>query len=257
MKEEILKYLNEDRTYAAGVALYIKYGKKESFKRRLNSQIESTHLFGILLEELRQVVDIHNVEFQRILNTKVQMTPKVAKKVIEKEVVVEPKKLSEVPEYVKKTIRLREELPFLKEKDCPKELKILVNDMLTAYDKYREAHKELFETASTEEIASVCGEILDNYIENREIWEELTYYKENGKVLGKHPVFALEEMFKGLKDLSAKDLAKRAKTLDSNIRRDKGNITKNKRPDLLANRQEALFLKEQELAEINRLLGSK
>jgi hypothetical protein len=254
MKNEILNYFKNDRTYNAGVALYIKYGKKESFKRKLNSLPESAHFFGLLLEELRQVADISNIDFQNIITMPVKLMPKAVEKIIEKAPEPEATKLTEVPEYVKKTIRLREEFPFLKEVTCPKELKILVADMITAYEKYREAHVALFDAATHEEIATICGEILDNYIENRDIWAELTYYKEKGKVLGKHTIFELQDKIKQLKKMKPADLAKRMNTLEQNIRRDKLTISENKKPELLTKRQDSLLLKEQELVEVKRLL---
>ena len=41
---------------------------------------------------------------------------------------------SEAPETVRKAIRFREEFPFLRQPDCPDELKVLVADMFSAYD---------------------------------------------------------------------------------------------------------------------------
>src|SRR5665647_23613 len=44
----------------------------------------------------------------------------------------------------KKTIKLREEFPFLGRKDCPEEFAILINKMLTAYDDYRSDRDKLY-----------------------------------------------------------------------------------------------------------------
>lgn len=55
-------------------------------------------------------------------------------------------KYSEAPETVRKAIRFREEFPFLRQPDCPDELKVLVADMFSAYDLYQESHRMLVET---------------------------------------------------------------------------------------------------------------
>lgn len=96
-------------------------------------------------------------------------------------------KYAEAPEPVKKMIRFRERYPFLNSEDCPDILKILVADMFTAYGKYREAHARLAADNSADAIAAAddCRTVVEEYLKNREIWDELNYYKENGKILGK------------------------------------------------------------------------
>lgn len=103
---------------------------------------------------------------------------------------------STMTEEKKRTTKLREEFPFLGSKDCPEELMILVNKMLTAYDTYREEREKLFDidTNDLEKCYEVGRETLDAYIENREIWEELNYYKIHAKVLGKHPEFRMRKL---------------------------------------------------------------
>jgi hypothetical protein len=91
----------------------------------------------------------------------------------------------------KKTVRLREEFPFLGSKDCPEELALLVNKMLTAYDNYRSGHEKLFDADpnNLELCYQTAREVLDAHILNREIWEELNHYKLHGTVLGNRPEF--------------------------------------------------------------------
>lgn len=91
----------------------------------------------------------------------------------------------------RKTLKLREEFPFLGKKDCPEEFAILVNRMLTAYDDYRIEKEKLYDIDKNN--LELCYQgarnVLDPYILNREIWEELNYYKVHGTVLGKVPEF--------------------------------------------------------------------
>jgi hypothetical protein len=91
----------------------------------------------------------------------------------------------------KKTLKLREEFPFLGKKDCPEEFAILVNKMLTAYDDYRHDRDKLYDLDKNnlEECYRGARGVLDAHILNREIWEELNYFKIHGTILGKRPEF--------------------------------------------------------------------
>jgi len=96
----------------------------------------------------------------------------------------------------KKTLKLREEFPFLGKKDCPEEFAILVNKMLTAYDDYRRDREKLYDLDKNnlEECYRGARGVLDAHILNREIWEELNYYKIHGTILGKLPEFKAREI---------------------------------------------------------------
>ena len=86
---------------------------------------------------------------------------------------------------------LRNEFPFLSEPGCPEEFKILVADMITAHSRYMKGHDRLFEVANkdNETCFAAARETVENYIDNREMWEELEHYKKTGEILGKHRVF--------------------------------------------------------------------
>ena len=96
---------------------------------------------------------------------------------------------------VQNTITIREEFPFLNDADCPNELKILVADKLTAWNRYKEYHAQLQKiedgtvVATNEEMAIVANEATKAYDENQKIYEELNAYKASGKILGAHPIF--------------------------------------------------------------------
>lgn len=96
----------------------------------------------------------------------------------------------------KRTTKLREEFPFLGRRDCPDELAILVNKMLSAYDDYRNFRKNLYSVDVNDltQCYEVSRSIVDAHIYNREIWEELNYYKLHKKILGKLPEFKLKGM---------------------------------------------------------------
>jgi len=67
MKEDILKYFKEDRSYESGIRLYMKYGNHIGFKKQLNIQPKSQHLLNMLHEELRAVAFITPFELKEIL----------------------------------------------------------------------------------------------------------------------------------------------------------------------------------------------
>lgn len=98
---------------------------------------------------------------------------------------------AEAPEPVRKMIRFREKYPFLNAPDCPDVLKILVADMFTAYGEYKAAHARLqtLGDADAATAAADCEKVVTEYLKNREIWDELEYYRENGTILGKAAKF--------------------------------------------------------------------
>ena len=70
------------------------------------------------------------------------------------------------------------------------ELEALASRKFTKYRAYVRLHQKLRGCAGLAECAETAGELVDNYIDNRLIWQELTWYQEHGSLLGKHPAFA-------------------------------------------------------------------
>ena len=152
-------------------------------------------------------------------------------------------KYCEVPETVKKTIRFREEFPFLNEKDCPDEFKILVSDMFSAYDLYRESHAMLAETpgdVASEETYRWAKTAVENYLDNREMWEELEYYRDNHKILGKAKIMQELSEKSELKSLSDLELVKLLGNAKSNISKGKKDIDKAESGEKKAKAQEKI-----------------
>lgn len=117
-------------------------------------------------------------------------------------------KYAEAPEPVRKMIRFREKYPFLNSTDCPDVLKILVADMFTAYGNYKAAHARLqvIGDADAATAAADCETVVTEYLKNREIWDELEYYRENGVILGKAAKFREMEAAEDLTKISDVDL---------------------------------------------------
>lgn len=125
---------------------------------------------------------------------------------------------AETPEPVRKMIRFRERFPFLNSPDCPDVLKILVSDMFTAYGNYKRAHARLQTLRDDDSAAAVadCETVVTEYLKNREIWEELDYYRDNGAILGKAAKFAEMERAEDYAGLSEIDLMKKLQSASVN-----------------------------------------
>lgn len=127
-------------------------------------------------------------------------------------------KYAETPEPVRKMIRFREKYPFLNSPDCPDILKILVADLFTSYDNYKAAHARLQVLADDEAAAALadCEKVVSEYLKNREIWDELEYYRENGAILGKAAKFREMEAAEDYTELSEIDLMKKLQSANVN-----------------------------------------
>lgn len=125
---------------------------------------------------------------------------------------------AETPEPVRRMIRFRERFPFLNSPDCPDVLKILVSDMFTAYGNYKSAHARLQTLRDDDSAAAVadCETVVTEYLKNREIWEELDYYRDNGAILGKAAKFAEMERAENYAGLSEIDLMKKLQSASVN-----------------------------------------
>jgi hypothetical protein len=241
-KEEILAYFAEDRSFLSGVRLFSKYGRNHAFAQLMNRKGESPENLAKIHFQLWKLTGLPEAKMNETLRVPTMPTDPA-----------EQVKL--IPEEVVKTIKLREVFPFLATKDCPRELKILVNDMLTTYETYKKAHQALMNADVEEEIAKLSEEVVENYLENRQIWDELQHYKEKGEVLGQHPIFS--EMVRQ-DELAAKgtgELIKLEKSLENNINRTKAQLAKEDKPHLNQERTERLEAMQKDRVIVRRLLN--
>lgn len=157
----------------------------------------------------------------------------------------------------RKPLSFRDEFPFLNDPKCPPELEALASRKFARYHNYVNSHKKLRDCTSTEQCAKVSRELINSYLENRMIWEELNYYQQHGSILGKHPIFAAFHRRKELLTLNVKQLMIRQKRLKNNIWRVQDEVAKRDKPHLELERLARLQAYQSELAEINRLLGDE
>lgn len=272
MKEEIIEWLQGPRIIQEGAALYDKYGYNKRLKEIFNRRSDESTM-EILVYELGKLSGLSEDEvknLKRYAKKEIKFTPKkeVKKNFID-DLLLElagalkvsvddmflPGTLTsatnaqveliaklapayeQIPETVKKTIRFREKYPFLKSPDCPQELKILVHDMFSAYDAYREAHAKLDTANTQDENLLNAATVVENYLENRAIWAELDHYKETGEVLGKHEMFDLLKMRAEIAAMTDIALVNKIKNVKPNITKAKNALEKatdDKRPECIA-----------------------
>jgi hypothetical protein len=150
----------------------------------------------------------------------------------------------------------RNEWPFLSRPECPPQLKALAADKISCWERYTEAHRRLFDCSSVDECYQVAHELFDNFKENRQIYEELEYYKQHNSILGKHRIFGQYKRFDELKGKNVIELVTLyQKTLPHRIWRIESEIKKGDKPHLQGEREVRLKEVMAELAEVKRLLG--
>lgn len=263
MKEQILNWLKYDRTFFAGMQLYARYGHSLSLKAALNRQGETSYNTQMLRDELGKLAGLSHVEVKAICEIPVRNyapEPQMPAEILpenppEDEITTVEQVIQHAPPAAVKAIRLRDDYPFLKEKDCPKELKVLVADMLTAYDAYKKAHEALFTAETEAQLLEASKATVEDYLENRAIWAELNHYKDFGKILGSHQIFKDAELFAELAGMSAADLSKKKGNVASQITRLQKAIDNPKDPEKLHQYLESLELNKRLKAEIERLLA--
>ncbi len=77
MKAAIIEFFKSNRTYHAGVSLYMQYGIRQSLRKQLNVQSYSRDLELMLFEELRSMAEIPVDTFRIMISTPIQTIPVV------------------------------------------------------------------------------------------------------------------------------------------------------------------------------------
>ena len=247
MNQKIYEYFKKDRSFDEGVKLYNEFGSENSFKQILNIRGENENTKPQLSEELRVLCGIDKIELDFILSLPLEGENYVAPEL----------EIVEIPEEIKKTIKLRIEFPFLRDPSCPDELKIMVADRITAYNMYVEAHADLFEATSDEELQIIAATVVENYLENQQIWNELNYYKENGKILGEYKIFEWKMREDEIRAMTPGDMVKLRDSLKNNIPRAKKLILDEPDHKNTSDRHISVKQKEKELKLVNQLLNIK
>lgn len=152
--------------------------------------------------------------------------------------------------------RFRDDFPFLRDPDCPVELKILTADKITAHERYIHAHDHLFDCTSLDECYHAARTAIENFQENRAILAELDYYREHHAILGKHRIFDHLRQVRKLRELNIMDLLAEERCLRLAIWRINDEIKKGTKPHLLTEREQRRQQKEELLNEVTKLIDA-
>jgi len=110
--------------------------------------------------------------------------------------------------------QIRVEFPFLNEKDCPDEFKILVADKITAWNSYLATQELIAKSESAElpvseeRLAEYAKEAITYFDENQKIYDELNCYQTTGKILGVHPMFKKLRLSREVETMTNDELIK-------------------------------------------------
>lgn len=168
---------------------------------------------------------------------------------------VDPTIAAEEPQAPRRP-KFREQYPFLGNVTCPHELKILAADKLTAWENYTSAHAALFDCVTVDECYTTARKVLDNFLENRRIFEELDYYREHHTPLGVHPIFERMRQIRAFKKLSIPELFRAQKRLQYRVWWYRAEIAKNDKPHLKETREARLEEYEARLFEVDKIIAT-
>lgn len=292
MKNEILKFFanlpqKAHEKYNRALELYRKSeGHNPRQVQFFNNNRHSTSRLESLLYELKKLHNITEKEIkmwkpEAVVSESKEEAPAAPSGTQEQTIVVvdgptgattitlKEDVFTKAPDEVKTDIKLRDEFPFLRNADCPDELKILVNDKLNHYDGYVAAHKALLVLVAEEgqepvamsddEIFALAKAAVENFEMNQKIYEELECYKNTGKILGKHPIFKERKIRESIENASLPQLTKRQSNLVNYINRTKRELEATVDADRKATLQEKLdgYEKEKELVDARLTNDSK
>jgi len=257
MIKEILNYLKTDRSFDSGFRIYQRYGKNNALLRKFNLQGETPQNLELLHTRLYMLTGLPDKEFHQMMLKPVEKQDLVVEMLasVPDPPPSDPKPAQPVTAVEAVRVKLRDEFPFLSEPFCPDDLKILVANMITAYENYVKAHNELFDVTDEKNAFEVADRLIDNYLDNQAIWKELNHFKKNGKLLGEHPHFAAQNRKAELMKKSVPELIKLKEQLEMNIWRNRKKLTDDPRPHLVKSRKESIEKYEVDLKVVKSLLN--
>ncbi|WP_116787632.1 hypothetical protein [Flavobacterium psychrotrophum] len=165
------------------------------------------------------------------------------------------------PAVTEETPKFRDEYPFLKDPECPSELKILATDKITTYNAYQEAHAKLaafaagtLQLTETEQL-ELAETATANFEASAAIKKELDHYLEHKEILGTHPVFIKLAIEREVEEMDADKCHKFINSTKPFISRNKSDMAAAVSEDVKAGLQAKLDLRLQKLALVKKKLG--
>jgi hypothetical protein len=211
LRDRVITWAHSGGDLAAGVSLFLSFNGNVLYAKNIEAKGKERGVLTLVSE----------------LSRKIKMTERELMGIITNSIITNSTNLGELHVEVTgdspvtlpgvasenlamtKRVRLRDEFPFLGRADCPEILSVLVNKMLTAHDTYRKNREKLFDIDfnNLDECYTSGRAVLDPYIQNRDIWAELNYYKIHGKLLGGMPEFAEINLLKKFDEMTTVKLS--------------------------------------------------
>lgn len=156
---------------------------------------------------------------------------------------------------------LHDIFPFLKDKDCPKELLIVSGQVVASWKRYQDLKLQVDAIAENtlevteEENLRITAECEEEFRNNQSLYKELEHYKENKVILGAHEVLKEYAMQKEVDDMTAEQLVKFRTNAASNKSKDKTRLENAKNEAAAEKIKQRMANTELKLALVNKKLG--
>ena len=243
MKTEVLNFLTDinmapHEQFNKALKFLSAHGGKTNLVRSYSNRTYSAVSLESILYDVQQAFEISKSEILNFIPIEALVLEetrpaKELKAAAKKGKDLFQKLLEESSAEEKQAISLREQYPFLRDEDCPNELKALVTDKINAFISYKEKHQDLFDevasvaepTLTDEEIYKIASGLIKDVLENADIKKELDHYGETKEILGEHEVFTALKLEREINDIPATKLQGIYNNLKSQITKE------NKKPD--------------------------
>lgn len=203
--------------------------KNLGVERRLNMAGFTEDGLQNLLYDLKQLHQISDVEVKNYNKEQLDPTEETTTEAIEKTSTNsnEEIKTVETIETVDESKSIREEYPFLNDKDCPEELLIVVGKKIAAWKRYQELHAKIqnfdVEKDGEEALTELTAQATAEFEDNQALDAELKHYAEKKEVLAAHPSLVEFRIKKEVEAMSNDELHKfvqSSKTFFSRVPKD-------------------------------------
>lgn len=203
--------------------------KNLGVERRLNMAGFTEDGLQNLLYDLKQLHGISDVDVKNYKTEELDPTEETTTEAIEKTSTNsnEEIKTVETIETVDESKSIREEYPFLNDKDCPEELLIVVGKKIGAWKRYQELHSKIqnfdVEKDGEQALTELTAQATAEFEDNQALDAELKHYAEKKEVLAAHPSLVEFRIKKEVEAMSNDELHKfvqSSKTFFSRVPKD-------------------------------------
>ena len=220
--KDIIQWLEGPRIYAEGVKLYLLHGQNRRLRYVFTHQADQLAQ-ETLVEQLRIIAGLSEASMR-------SMRRKAAKGIPQQLKAERVSTHRQAPAEKVQRVKFRDRFPFLSEPDCPDVLKVAVADLFTSYGKYCDGHAALANLPDDEqsEISlRLCAQVVENYLTDRAIMEELKYYADHHELLGTTDAVASFIEKQNIANLTDAELIHQRASASANVSKAKRRLSEN------------------------------